>query len=64
MRSWPDLPPLESVELTGELLRAQDAVLIVTDHAAVDYDLVLREAPLVVDTRGVYRGPNGKVVKA
>lgn len=64
MRSWPDLPAMESVALTPEALEASDAVIVVTDHAAVDYELVERHAPLIVDTRGVYRGRNGKVVKA
>ncbi len=55
MRSWPDLAPMESRPLTAETLAAADAVLLVTDHRAVDYGLVLEHAPLVVDTRGVYR---------
>ena len=63
-RAWPDLASLASRALTPELLGAQDAVVIVTDHSAVDYDLVLRHAPLVVDTRGVYRKPMPNVVKA
>jgi UDP-N-acetyl-D-glucosamine dehydrogenase len=64
MRSWPDLPPMASRPLTKELLQAQDAVVLVTDHAAVDYALVLRHAPFVVDTRGVFREPLPNVVKA
>ena len=64
MRSWPDLPPLDSRPLTPAELSAADAVLLVTDHSGVDYDLVLEHAPLVVDTRGVYRSPHPKVVKA
>jgi UDP-N-acetyl-D-glucosamine dehydrogenase len=64
MRSWPDMPPMESQPLTASVLEAQDAVVLVTDHTAVDYDLVLRHARLVVDTRGVYRAPHEKVVKA
>jgi UDP-N-acetyl-D-glucosamine dehydrogenase len=36
----------------------------VTDHSAVDYELVARHTPLVVDTRGVYRAPRANVVKA
>ena len=54
-RAWPELASLSSETLTPELLAAQDAVVIVTDHSAVDYDLVLRHAPLIVDSRGVYR---------
>ena len=64
MRTWPDLPPMSSQPLTAELLKSQDAVLVVTDHSAVDYELVLEHAPLVVDTRGVYRAKSEKVVKA
>jgi UDP-N-acetyl-D-glucosamine dehydrogenase len=64
MRSWRHLPPLESVPLSAETLEASDAVLLVTDHTGVDYDLVLRHAPLVVDTRGVYRQGHEKVVRA
>jgi len=64
MRAWPDLPPLVSVPLDEATLRSQDAVIIVTDHTAVDYDLLLRHAPLVVDTRGRLRTPDPKVVKA
>jgi UDP-N-acetyl-D-glucosamine dehydrogenase len=55
MRSWPGLPPMESAALTAEELAGSNAVIVVTDHAAVDYDLVARHAPLIVDTRGVFR---------
>lgn len=41
----------QSQPLTAALLRAMDAVVVVTDHGAVDYHLVAREAPLVLDTR-------------
>lgn len=64
MRSWPHLPPMTSCALTPESLSRQDAVLIVTDHAAVDYELIARHAALVVDTRGIFREPRPNVVKA
>ena len=64
MRSWPDLPPLRSQPLSEDILSQQDAVIVITDHAAVDYDMVLRRAPLVVDTRGIFRKPHPAVVKA
>ena len=50
LRHYPDLE-LPSAELTAEVLAAQDAVVIVTDHDSVDYGLVVEHAPLVVDTR-------------
>ncbi|PRX27671.1 UDP-N-acetyl-D-glucosamine dehydrogenase [Meinhardsimonia xiamenensis] len=50
---------LASVELTPELLAAQDAVILLTDHSAFDYDMIREHAPLIIDTRGRFRGaPN------
>lgn len=51
-----DLPEMASQELTQEFLSKQDAVLIATDHTAVNYDRVVEFAPLVIDTRNVTRG--------
>lgn len=42
---------LSSQPLTAEYLAAQDCVLIVTDHTAVDWNLVLTASRLVVDPR-------------
>ena len=42
---------LESAPLTSELLQACDCTVIVTDHSAIDYGWVVRESPLVIDTR-------------
>jgi len=40
-----------SVELTDNEITGADAVVIVTDHAAVDYQRVVRLAGVIVDTR-------------
>jgi UDP-N-acetyl-D-glucosamine dehydrogenase len=64
MREWPNLPEMASVALTNSTVERQDAVMVVTDHKAVDYEAVLHHATLVVDTRGALRGRNGKVVGA
>jgi UDP-N-acetyl-D-glucosamine dehydrogenase len=64
MRSWPNLPAMTSRPLTPEVLRSADVVLLITDHSIVDYDLVLKNAPLIVDTRGIYRVAVPHVVKA
>ena len=64
MRSWAHLPPMSSLVLTAELVREMDAVLISTDHSAVDYEMLAKNAQLIVDTRGVYRTPRNNVVKA
>jgi UDP-N-acetyl-D-glucosamine dehydrogenase len=45
----------EGVELSEALLERTDAVVIVTDHKAVDYQLVMDHAALIIDTRNVTR---------
>jgi len=57
----------ESVPLTPETLARYDVVLIVTDHDNVDYELVVKHAQLVVDTRNATRDVKDgreKIVKA
>jgi UDP-N-acetyl-D-glucosamine dehydrogenase len=45
---------LASVPLTPETLKATEAALLLTNHAAFDYRLIADYAPLIVDTRGVF----------
>ena len=45
-----------SVPFSDDELRRADAVVIVTDHSAVDYQRVVDIAPLVVDTRNATAG--------
>jgi UDP-N-acetyl-D-glucosamine dehydrogenase len=54
----PKFPPLRahkldlaSVALSEDLLSQQDCVLIVTDHSAYDWEFIVRNSQLVVDTR-------------
>lgn len=42
---------LSSRELTKEEVRASDCIVIITDHAAIDWRLVYEHASLIVDTR-------------
>jgi UDP-N-acetyl-D-glucosamine dehydrogenase len=44
---------LSSVALSADTLRGADCVMIITDHDAVDYELVKRHARATVDTRHV-----------
>lgn len=57
---------LRSVELTEALWPAVDAAVITTDHSNVDYDLICRRAPVVLDTRNATKGVTpggGRVVR-
>ena len=50
-----DVPRLASEPLTPEYLAAQDCVLIATDHTAYDWEFIVKNARLVVDTRNATR---------
>lgn len=58
---------LESTPLTEEVLEGTDAVMILTDHSAYDYEWIAEHAPLVIDTRNatkrIQKGRE-KIVKA
>ena len=47
---------MESLELTEESLADQDCVLICTDHSAYDWEWIVQNSALIVDTRGATRG--------
>jgi UDP-N-acetyl-D-glucosamine dehydrogenase len=49
-RRWASRP------LNTETLRDCDLVVVTTAHSHVDYGLVLREAPAIVDTRNAFKG--------
>jgi len=50
---------LESIPLDRATLAAQDAVVIVTAHSAIDYREIVSQAPLVVDLRNATAGIPG-----
>ena len=58
---------MRSVELTAEALRGADCVVIVTNHKAIDWQLIAQEASVVVDTRNAmapYRPIAGLLVQS
>lgn len=55
---------LSSVPLDERILKESDCTLIITDHSDIDYDLILKNAQLIVDTRNIYRDiENNKIVR-
>ncbi|HVP91158.1 MAG TPA: nucleotide sugar dehydrogenase [Terriglobales bacterium] len=62
-REYPGMD-IRSVPLTAARLRRADAVVIATDHSSYDYGLVVKHAPLVVDTRNAIKRKRRNVVKA
>jgi UDP-N-acetyl-D-glucosamine dehydrogenase len=55
---------LKSVPLTAQSLAAYDCVLLATDHARFDYELIREHAKLIIDSRGKYLEPAEHIVKA
>jgi UDP-N-acetyl-D-glucosamine dehydrogenase len=51
MRHHPTLPVMQSQELTPEFLSKQDCILIATDHSAYDYEFLVKNSKMVLDTR-------------
>lgn len=55
---------LSSVALTPDTVAGFDAVVLTTDHAKFDYDMIRTNAQVIIDSRGVYRAPAENIVKA
>jgi UDP-N-acetyl-D-glucosamine dehydrogenase len=54
MREYPQFKGRKSVHLDGATVASQHAVVVATDHDAIDYALVAAHARFVVDTRNVF----------
>jgi UDP-N-acetyl-D-glucosamine dehydrogenase len=65
-REYGHLAGRASVDLTADNVGSHDAVLIATDHDAIDYAALARCSALIVDTRNAFgrRGIGGPIVKA
>lgn len=62
-RDYPGLK-LKSVALSKKRLREADAVIIATDHSVYDYERILRDSSLIVDTRNVIKKKSFNIIKA
>jgi UDP-N-acetyl-D-glucosamine dehydrogenase len=56
-REWPGRADLRAVDLTRGTIGQFDCVVIVTEHKTFDYDAIVAEADLVVDTRNAIKKP-------
>lgn len=55
---------LQSVELTPESIASYDCVVLTTDHDKFDYNMIQKNARLIIDTRGKYRQAADNVIRA
>lgn len=54
---------LSSVVLTPETVAGYDAVILLTDHSDFDYEMIRKNAQILIDTRGKFRD-DANVVRA
>src|SRR5258706_2874540 len=54
-REHSQLCGMKSVALNDATIASFDAVLIATDHSAIDYAQLVRSSPLIIDTRNATR---------
>jgi nucleotide sugar dehydrogenase len=63
-----DGEPLYNMDLTDDLIKSSDCVVICTEHSGVDYNRVCELAPVIVDTRNALdektrNGSKAKIVR-
>jgi len=54
---------VRSIKLSAAEIKRYDAVLILTDHSRVDYELIVKNARLIIDTRNVIKRKDRKIKK-
>lgn len=55
---------LSSVALSAESIAGFDCVVLATDHDKFDYELIRKQAPLLIDCRGRFLAPADNIVRA
>lgn len=64
MRHYPDLA-MKSVELSAKKLKGYDCVVIITNHSQYDYEWIVKNSKLIVDTRNATKKlKSNKVINA
>lgn len=54
---------IESVELTKEVLKESDLVVLITDHSIFDYEFIYKNANLIFDTKNAFKNYSEKIYK-
>jgi UDP-N-acetyl-D-glucosamine dehydrogenase len=62
-REWSGRTDLRSVPASRGCFGQYDCIVVITDHSAFDYDAMVAEADLIVDTRNAIRTPAAHVFK-
>jgi UDP-N-acetyl-D-glucosamine dehydrogenase len=62
-RDWSGRRDMKAVDLIRGSMNQYDCVVIITDHKAFDYDAIVAEADLIVDTRNAIKQPHRHVFR-
>jgi UDP-N-acetyl-D-glucosamine dehydrogenase len=62
-REWSGRTDIRSVDASRGSFGRYDCIVIITDHKAFDYEAMVAEAELIVDTRNAIRSPAANVFK-
>jgi UDP-N-acetyl-D-glucosamine dehydrogenase len=62
-REWSGRFDIKAVDLTRGAISPYDCVVIITDHKAFDYDALVAEADIIVDTRNAIKKPHPNVFR-
>ncbi|MBO8129938.1 MAG: nucleotide sugar dehydrogenase [Candidatus Marinimicrobia bacterium] len=54
---------LRSVDIDEDKLKSYDAVVIITDHSNIDYQMIQKYSSIVIDTRNAIKGKYSNVIK-
>jgi UDP-N-acetyl-D-glucosamine dehydrogenase len=62
-REWSGGFDVKAVPLSRGAIAGYDCVVIITDHKTFDYEAIVAEADVIVDTRNAIKGPRPNVFK-
>ena len=62
-REWSGRFDIKAVDLTRDTIGRYDCIVIVTDHKAFDYDALVAEADIIVDTRNAIKKSHPNVFR-
>jgi UDP-N-acetyl-D-glucosamine dehydrogenase len=62
-REWAGRRDISAIEVKRGVFKQYDCVVVVTDHKTFDYDAMVAEADLIVDTRNAIKGKHANVFR-
>ena len=66
LEGFSELAGMKSVSLKKNVINSFDAILVITNHSYIDFDLIAQHAQLIIDTRNALKNikSNATIIKA